>query len=149
MEAGLSEGPVFCEDPRWVAFVDSIKADRPRLAADLRRADVAAIEAGEVRIVAPRGADFAGQELEFLQPLLAEAFGPAFHLHLIRDNNEKARHGHSMVGREQLKQERQLLAERNAAEGDETVQRILRFFPNSKVEQVRPPRERPNRREDV
>jgi DNA polymerase-3 subunit gamma/tau len=77
-----SLGPALCEDGRWLAFVNAVKAERPKLAADLRRTEVSAIGEDAVRIVPPAGVELGAQELEMLHPMLREAFGAAFHLHL-------------------------------------------------------------------
>ena len=150
-EAELAEleTPAPCEDERWGAFVNGIKAARPHLAAQLRRAEVRSIGEDAVEFLAPAGTEMGAQELEFLQPLLREAFGASFHLHLNRDTNEKARHANSMVGRLELRQEAGRRTQRQEAEADETVQRILRFFPESKIEHIESSRREPNGSKDV
>ena len=154
-DAPSSEAPSLdeklpCEDARWLALVEAVKSSRRKLAADLRRVEVTAIGEGEVRIAPPEsGVEIGGAELEFLGPPLAEAFGAAFQLRIDHDSNRKARHGYSLIGREKQIEEARLSAEREAAIGDEKVQRVMRAFPQGKVEEVAHPEAPRNRRNDV
>ena len=80
-----------CEDERWLAFVDAVRGSRRKLAADLRRAEVAAITEAEVELVLPgAAAEFPEPDLGFLRDALREAFGAPFALRLNRDSNRKA-----------------------------------------------------------
>ena len=135
-EALLAE-EALCDDPRWQAFVRAVAAQRPRLGMALRGTEVAEIGAGVVRVVWP-GAHAVpdAKALESLAEPLAEAFGEPFQLRAVDDTNRKAREAHTMVGRDQLRRRVNLAAARRAAEQDETVQRVLRFFPDARIERV-------------
>ena len=139
-----------CEDPRWGAMVEAVRPTRRKLAADLRRVEVAAIGDGEVRIVLPdAGMKLGHAELEFLREPLSEAFGAAFHLRIDHDSNKKARHAYSLIGREEQIERARLEDERRAAISDERVQRVMRAFPQGTVEDVTHPQPPRNRRNDV
>jgi hypothetical protein len=128
-----------CEDERWLALVDAVKGSRRKLAADLRRAEVAAITEAEVELVLPgAAADFPETDLAFLRDALREAFGAAFALRLNRDSNRKARQGYTLVGREEQRERSRLAALREAAASDEATQRVLRAFPQGKIEHIHP-----------
>ena len=142
--------PAPCEDARWLDLIEAVRQTRRKLAADLRRVEVALIGESEIQIVLPSaGMDIGVAELGFLQGLLSESFGAAFHLRIDHDKNRKARHGYSLIGREEQIEQARLSAERDAAVGDEKVQRIIRAFPQGKVEHVDHPQAPRNRRNDV
>ncbi|MCZ6534328.1 MAG: DNA polymerase III subunit gamma/tau, partial [SAR324 cluster bacterium] len=142
--------PLPCEDARWVAFVEAVNRTRRKLAADLRRAEVMSIGAGEVELRPPDAAgEISREELDLLQQSLTEAFGDPFHLRLNRDSNREFQHVRSMVGREEQKQAAALATRREAAAADEGVQRILKFFPNGKIERIQSGEEQSDRGKDV
>ena len=146
----IPEGPLLCDDERWRSFVERVRASRPKLAAELRRAEVLAISAESVEVLpASQGAEFSEQELEFLQQSLAGAFGPEFRLQLSRDSNREARIAYTIVGRERQRQSESLAAEQTEAAADEAVQQIRRFFPNSEIADIQPSTPPTDRRKDV
>ena len=146
----MPEGPLLCDDERWRAFVERVRASRPKLAAELRRAEVLAISAETVEVLpAAQGGEFNAQELEFLQQSLGEAFGPQFRLQLSRDSNREARSAYTIVGRERQRQAESLAAEQSEAAADEAVQQIRRFFPNSEIAEIQPSTPPTDRRKDV
>ncbi|MEE8395545.1 MAG: hypothetical protein V3S29_05780, partial [bacterium] len=128
-----------CEDGRWIAFIDSLRGSKPKLAADLRRAEVAAIGENEVEIVPPPGAELMdGAEAGVLEESLRRAFGDAFHPRFNRDKNRKARPAYSLVARERQREGARLAAEREVATADPAVEGLLRLFPEGRVEHVQP-----------
>ena len=149
-EAPPLDQPLPCEDARWLALVEAVRKTQRKLAADLRRVEVAAIGDAEVEIVLPgAGMEMGPAELDNLRAPLAEAFGAAFQLRIDRDSNRKARHGYSLIGREEQIEQARLAAEHDAAGNDEKVRRVMRAFPQGKVEDVAHPETPRNRRNDV
>ena len=146
----MPEGPLLCDDERWRAFVERVRGSRPKLAAELRRAEVLAISAETVEVLpASQEGEFNAQELEFLQQSLGEAYGPRFRLQLSRVSNRDARIAYTIVGRERQQQAESLAAEQTEAAADEAVQQIRRFFPNSEIADIQPSTPPTDRRKDV
>jgi DNA polymerase-3 subunit gamma/tau len=131
------EGVALCDDPRWRALVEALGPRQRWLATKLRMAEVREIGTDAVRVLA---ADEANRptpaELEAALPLVREAFGPAFHIALPDDTNEKAREAHTIAGRNRIEAAARLAARRAQAENDEQVQRLLRHFPKGRIVEV-------------
>jgi hypothetical protein len=143
--------PALCDDRRWRAFVEGAAALSPHLGAKLRLAEVGALEEDALEAIpADRANGLSPGELERLAPALRESFGPAFHIRLNDDKKRKARDAHTIAGRNRLEAEARLAARRAAAERDESVQRLLRFFPKARVVDVALSEPaHPNRSDDV
>ncbi len=126
--------PALCEDPRWIALADKAGGESRLLAAKLRGMEVAEIGKTEIRVIAPNeaGALSDGMLAQLSGPV-HEAFGPAFQLRMIDDTKMRARHAHTIAGRNQLEEQARIAARKEAAENDENVQSLLRFFPNAKI----------------
>ena len=126
--------PALCDDSRWRALVERAGSRHRHLAAKLRRAEVAEIAEDALTVIpADAAAGFSQDELELLAPLLQETFSPAFRIQLDDDTTKKARFAHTIAGRNRLAEESRLAAKKGAAESDEAVQRLLRFFPKGKI----------------
>jgi DNA polymerase-3 subunit gamma/tau len=134
--------PALCDDPRWRAFVERVATDNPKGAADLRRMEVVALGAEAVVVILPdRAAALSAAEWERVTPALREAFAVAADgpLHIRSDDDKlgQARFAHTITGRRQLEQEARLAALRAEAAGDETVRRLRRYFPGSRIVEIR------------
>ena len=126
--------PALCDDSRWRALVERAGSRHRHLATKLRRAEVAEIADDVLTLIpADAAAGFSQDELELLAPLLQETFSPAFRIQLDDDTKKKARFAHTIAGRNRLAEESRLAAKKGAAETDEAVQRLLRFFPKGKI----------------
>lgn len=151
--------PALCEDPRWIALAGQAGGESRLLAAKLRGMEVAEIGDAEILVIAPNEAGaLSDSELAQLPGPVHAAFGPAFQLRMIDDTRKKARHAHTIAGRNQLEEQARTAGRKEAAENDENVQSLLRFFPNAKIVGVslsEPVRTDPgesspaNRRDDV
>ena len=140
-------GSLPCEDGRWRAFTEAVSKDRPKLGADLRRAEVDAIEDSRVTIVPAEGSPIETLDEQELARDLRAAFGDAFLLIVDRDRNDKARPTHSQVGRDQQLEQARVALERRDAVEDEAVKQITQYFPQAKVKFARP--KEGKRRNDV
>lgn len=126
--------PGLCDDSRWRALVERAGSRHRHLATKLRRAEVAEIADDVLTLIpADAAAGFSQDELGLLAPLLQETFSPAFRIQLDDDTKKKARFAHTIAGRNRLAEESRLAAKKGAAETDEAVQRLLRFFPKGKI----------------
>jgi len=125
-----------CDDARWLALARAVDGKSRRLAADLRGTEVLRIE-GETVEAAVRGKPLSPPDLALLEEEGRRAFGAAFRLRWIDATREAYRAHRSVAGRKRWREERGLAQERADAEADPSVEQVRRFFPNSKVVQVR------------
>ena len=104
------------------------------LASKLRRMEVVSIEDGAITAIPPDDASgLSSAEEASLRPIADEVFSPAFHIRINDDKKERARFEHTIAGRNKLREEARIAALKSQAENDESVQRLLRFFPKGKV----------------
>ncbi|MCH7479288.1 MAG: DNA polymerase III subunit gamma/tau [SAR324 cluster bacterium] len=138
--AGAGEShPV--EDPRWENLIRRVAdAGKPRLASDLRRVRVVALNAHHIEIEPPD--DLAAETIRntrgWLEELLAELFGDAFSLKISHDNDGKER-GRSVIERDQAVENARQNALRAEAEQDQAVKVIRRMFRQSAIESIQIP----------
>jgi DNA polymerase-3 subunit gamma/tau len=131
-EAPPGELPeALCDDARWQSLVGRLAQARRRLAADLRGAEVLAIGAEQVEVRTTR--DFSPEDRAALEPVLREVFGPAFELRRNRDTTELPRKERTLAGRKQIRDAQEQAARHQQALADPSVQRLRRFFPNSRI----------------
>jgi hypothetical protein len=125
-----------CDDPRWATLVQSVDSKTRLLGARLRDAEVRRIEGDGVE-VALRGKPLAASDVALVEGEGRPIFGPAFRLMWIDATSKEYRARRSLAGRKLWRDERAKAQERAEAEADPAVQQARRFFPNSKVVQVK------------
>jgi len=125
-----------CDDPRWATLVQSVDSKTRLLGARLRDAEVRRIEGDGVE-VALRGKPLAASDVALVEGEGRPIFGPAFRLMWIDATSKEYRARRSLAGRKLWRDERARAQERAEAEADPAVQQARRFFPNSKVVQVK------------
>jgi len=125
-----------CDDPRWVALVQSAGAKGKLLGAQLRKTDVKRIEGDDVEVVL-QGRPLGMQDQAVVDAEVKQHFGAAFRLKWIDATSETYRSRRSVAGRKAWRDERARLREIAEAEADPAVQMARRFFPGGKVVQVR------------
>ncbi len=125
-----------CDDARWLALVQAVGEKAKRLAADLRGTDVLRIE-GETVEAMVRGKPLGAPDLALLEEEGRRAFGGAFRLRWIDATPEAYRARRSVAGRKLWREERERAQQQADAEADPAVEQMRRFFPKSKVVQVK------------
>jgi hypothetical protein len=128
--------PAPCDDPRWAALVQAVGAKAKLLAARLRDAEVRRI-GGERVEAALRGKPLSAADAALVEGEARPVFGAAFRLEWIDATSGEYRSRRSLAGRKQWRDERAKAREKAQAEADPAVQQARRFFPNSKVVQVK------------
>ncbi|MCH8843202.1 MAG: DNA polymerase III subunit gamma/tau [SAR324 cluster bacterium] len=129
------------EDPRWENLIRrAADAGKRRLASDLRRVRVVALNAHHIEIEPPD--DLAAETIrntrEWLEEVLAELFGDAFSLKISDDSDGKER-GRSVIERDQAVEDSRQNALRAEAEQDQAVKVIRRMFRQSAIESIQIP----------
>jgi DNA polymerase III subunit gamma/tau len=128
--------PAPCDDPRWEAVVQAVVAKgRKMLGGQMRNAEVRALAVDA--IVVSGKASPAAKDLEFVAEEVRAAFGAAFRLEWIDATSGTYRVRRSLAGRKAWRADVALARERAAAEADPAVVSARRFFPNSKVVDVK------------
>ena len=123
-----------CDDSRWRALVEKAEGAGKLLASKLRRLEVVSIGDEAITAVPPDEASgLSSSDEAALRPILDALFSPAFHIRINDDKKERARFAHTIAGRNQLREEARVAGLESQAENDESVQRLLRFFPKGKV----------------
>ena len=125
-----------CDDPRWAALIQAVGSKAKLLAARLRDADVKRIE-GDVVEATLRGKPLLAADQKTLETEGKTAFGAAFRVVWIDATSQGYVARRSVSGRKQWRDEFAKAEERAAAEADPAVQQARRFFPNSKIVDVK------------
>ena len=136
-EPGTDLGPLEparCDDERWNRLAASASAAGKMLGTKMRRLEVEDIGEDFIAVLPPDETSvLSTEDLEALRPLLDDAFSPAFHIRFNDDKKKVARFGHTIAGRNQLREEARLAGIKSTAENDDNVQRLLQVFPKGKV----------------
>jgi DNA polymerase-3 subunit gamma/tau len=124
-----------CDDPRWVALVQTLAERNRLLAGHVRHAEVRAITEDTVELTTA-GRQLNPQDSAGIEADVQRIFGPAFRLKWIDGTSGSYRARRSLTGRRQWREEAAMAQERAQAEADPAVTQVRRFFPDSKIVRV-------------